>query len=274
MKRALFDIYHLKLSNIYLHDSRISMNKFKAAGIHFLISCTIVIIVLLAMYFLWYPGQYFKLMGGLTLIITLACVDAFLGPTLTLVAYKPDKKSLKFDLFCIAIFQLTALAYGIYVMFQARPVFTVFNKDHFQISAVVDISAEELPKGRRPEFRNLSLTGPKLVSIYTPNKKNKYEWMFAMTESDMAYRYPRLFDDYDAHKMEVIRAGRSLQDFDDKSNAKTSALEDFLKHIKRPASDFIALPISSELEQMTAIVDAKTGEFIDIVDIQLPEKKL
>lgn len=222
------------------------------------------------MYLLWYPGQYFKLMGGLTLIITLASVDVILGPLLTFIVFKSGKKSLKFDLLCIALLQLLALTYGVYVMFQARPVFTVFNKNQFDISAVVDISAQELAKGRRPEFRKLSITGPKLVSIYTPDKKNKYEWMFAMTESDIAYRYPRLFDDYNLHRSEVIKAGRPLQDLYTFNTKNKETVDNFLKDKKRPETDFLSLPISSELLQMTAIVDAKTGKFVGIIDAILP----
>lgn len=246
------------------------MSKFKAASVHFLISCCIVIAVLIIMHLLWYPNLYFKLMGGLALIVTLACVDIFLGPLLTLVVFKSGKKSLKFDLFCIALLQLAALSYGVYVMFQARPVFTVFNKNQFEIAAVVDISVEELAKARQPEFRKLSLTGPKLVGIYTPDKKNTYEWMFAMTESDMAYRYPRLFDDYNLHRKAVIKAGRPLQELYTDNAENKAVVDDFILDKKRPENDFLSLPISSELLQMTAIVDAKTGDFIEIIDAVLP----
>ena len=249
------------------------MNKSKAAGIHFLISCVIFIIALAGMVLIWYPNQYFKLMGGLTLIITLASVDVILGPLLTFVVFDTDKKSLKFDLFCIAILQLLALAYGIYVMFQARPVFTVFNKNQFDISAVVDISSEELMRGRRTEFRKLSVTGPKLVSIYTPDKNNKYEYMFALTESDMAYRYPRLYDDYNLHRKEVIKAGRPLQELYTDNAENKEVIDEFIKDRKRPETDFLSLPISSELLKMTAIVDAKTGDFIQIIDAKQEGKK-
>ncbi len=256
----------ISLFNLFNNQS---MNKFKAAGIHFLISVVIVSIVLAGMVLMWYPNQYFKLMGGLTLIITLACVDVILGPLLTLIVFKSGKKSLKFDLFCIAVFQTCALAYGVYVMFEARPVFTVFNKDSFKISSVVDISADELEKARRPEFKKLSITGPKLVGIYTPDKKNKYEWMFAMTESDIAYRYPRLFDEYDLHRSEVIKAGKPFNVLYLSSAVNKLAADNFLESTKRQKTDFLLLPISSELAQMTAVVDAKTGDFVGIIDATL-----
>ena len=120
------------------------MNRFKAAGIHVLLSLFIVITTLVTMYLLWYPGNYFTLMGGGKLITLIGTVDVFLGPLLTLIIFKSGKKSLKFDLFCIGLVQIAALTYGVYVMFESRPVFTVFNKDKFQIAAVVDIAPKEL----------------------------------------------------------------------------------------------------------------------------------
>ena len=243
------------------------MNRFKAAGIHLIISLVIVITVLTIMYLLWYPGEYFTLMGGKTLIMIIASVDVFIGPLLTFAVYKVGKKSLKFDLFCIGFVQIIALTYGIYVMFQSRPVFTVFNKTQFQISAVVDITDGELAKGRQAHWKRFSIAGPELVAIHTPNKKNKYEYIFAMTESDMAYRYPRLYDDYNLHKPEVIKAGKPLSGLYKDNLANKAAVDHFVKKIQRPESDFLYVPISSELTSMSAIVDANTGDFIQIIDV-------
>jgi len=242
------------------------MTRFKAAGIHILISLCIVVSVLAAMYWLWYPNQYFALMGGKTLIITLAAVDVFLGPLLTFTVFKSGKKGLKFDLFCIGLVQIAALAYGVYVMFEARPVFTVFNKTHFSISAVVDIADGELAKGRQPQWQIFSITGPELVAIYTPDKKNKTEYMFAMVESNSAYRYPKLYDDYKLHRNEVIKAGKPLASLYADSVKNKAVVDRFIKRSKRPESDFLFVPISSELAAMSVVVDAKTGDFIEIID--------
>ena len=243
-----------------------SVSRFKAAGIHLLISGCIVITVLTTMYFLWYPSEYFTLMGGKKLIMVLASVDVFLGPLLTLCIFKGGKKGLKFDLICIGLVQLAALSYGIYVMFQARPVFTVFNKNQFQISAVVEISPDELAKAKKTKWKKLSVTGPELVGIGIPNKQNKREYMFAMVVGTKAYRYPSLYEDYNEHRSEVIKVGRSLSELSADSSENKASIDKFLDQVKRPATDFLVLPISSELAEMSAIVDAKTGDFIEIID--------
>ena len=243
------------------------MTKLKAAGIHLIISFFIVASVLIIMNLLWYPNAYFTLMGGQRLVLVLASVDVVLGPLLTFIVFKSGKKSLRFDLFCIAVVQLLALSYGIYVMFESRPVFTVFNKDKFQISAVVDISPDELIKAKNPEWREFSITGPELVAIGTPDKKDRSETMFANQESPHAYRYPRLYDSYQKHRHEIIKSGKPLALLYKTKIENKVVIDTFVKKINRPESAFLFLPITSELASMSVIVDAKTGEFINIIDV-------
>ena len=249
------------------------MTKLKAAGIHLLLSIFIVATVFAIMYFLWYPKGYFTIMGGKVLVALIGGVDVFLGPLLTFVVFKAGKKSLKFDLICIGAMQIAALAYGTYVMFEARPVFTVFNKNRFQIAAVVDIVDYELAKAKSPQMRQLSVTGPKLVAIGQPDKNDKKEVMFAMMESGSAYRYPKLFDEYNAHKSEVIKAGMPLAGLAEISTENKLAIDQFISKSNRPESDFLYLPIASELAEMSAIVDAKTGDFIQIIDAKQQAEK-
>ena len=173
---------------------------------------------------------------------------------------------MKLDLICIGAIQIAALIYGTYVMFEARPVFTVFNKDRFQIAAVLDIVDYELAKAKSPQMRQLSLTGPKLVAIGKPDKNDKKEVIFAQIESVSAYRYPKLYDEYNAHKSEVMKAGKPLVGLAEVSAKNKLAVDQFISKSNRPESDFLYLPIASELAEMSAIVDAKTGDFIQIID--------
>lgn len=244
------------------------MNRFKASGIHFLISLVIVSLLLMTMFILWYPNSYFKLMGGGKLISLIAGIDVFLGPLLTLIIFNTQKKSLKFDLTCIAILQIIAMSYGMYVMFEARPVFTVFNKNHFHVVSVVDIHPQELAKGKEKKWRTLSITGPVLAAIGTPDKNDKVETAFAMVESTHAYRYPRLYDNYEAHINDVIKVAKPLEEL--ANHDKKSLVNNFLQDQHRPSSDFVFLPIKSKVTEMSAIIDITTGELIKIIDIKSP----
>src|SRR5688572_1629501 len=107
------------------------MNRYRAAATHFALSVLVVGTVFLLVYFLWFPGPLFRGAGGRDLFLVLAMVDVTLGPLITLLIFRPGKRGLKFDLAVIALIQVAALAYGTHVVFEARPVWTVFLKDRF-----------------------------------------------------------------------------------------------------------------------------------------------
>src|SRR5919201_4579714 len=98
------------------------MSRWKAASIHFTLSVAIATILLGLMLALWYPPPYFALMGGLMLVVLIAGCDVTLGPLITLIIFKTGKKGLKLDLAMIGCVQAAALVYGLYMMFEARPV--------------------------------------------------------------------------------------------------------------------------------------------------------
>lgn len=242
------------------------MTRFKAASLHLVLSIVIITVLISLMLTVWYPNAYFKLMGGKALIYLIGGVDIFLGPLLTFVVFKSGKKSLKFDLSCIAILQATAMSYGVYVMFEARPVFIAFNKTAFQVVSVLDISENELALGKKEEWRTLSITGPKLVAIGAPNKRNKKEVVFADTVSGGAAAYPKLYDDYKNHQTEAIRVAKPLLELVKANPNNQESIDSFIGHQKRPATDFLFLPVTSMVNEMVAIIDEKTGEFVKIVD--------
>lgn len=243
------------------------MSRIKAAVIHFIISLTIVSAIVIVMLTLWYPHAYLDLMGGKTLIYLIAGVDIFLGPLLTLAVFDANKKLIKFDLTCIAVLQIAAMSYGFYVMFQARPIFTVYNKNAFYVASVVDIVPSELAKGKRKEWRTASLTGPKLAAA-KPDSNSKYETIFYETESqtNTIQQYPIFYDDYKNHLASVIKAGKPLAELAKISPDNKRAVDRLLTKKKQTSGDFLFLPIYAVTGEMSAIVDAKTGEFIEIID--------
>src|SRR3982750_4022373 len=99
------------------------MSRWKAAGIHLLISCGIGLIVGALLFGVWYPPPYFHAAGADVLVLLLVSVDLTLGRLLTLVVFKSGKRGLKFDLALIAIIQTAALIYGMSIVLVSRPVF-------------------------------------------------------------------------------------------------------------------------------------------------------
>lgn len=242
------------------------MTRFRAAGIHLILSILIVATILIVMLGFWYPNQYFKLMGGGGLIYLIAGIDICLGPLLTLAVFKSGKKSLKFDLSVIAVLQISALAYGSYTMFNARPIFTAYADGEFSVATASEIDENELNLGVKPEWKTRSLTGPLVVAITKPTGKkelNEIEFL----SGGMGYaRFPKLFVAYESKQAEILKSAKPLKTLRTFNKKNGAAIDQLLKDQRRPEQDFVFVPISSFFENMTAILDAKTAEFITIID--------
>ncbi|MCG8434678.1 MAG: hypothetical protein MJA83_11670 [Gammaproteobacteria bacterium] len=107
--------------------------RWRAFGAHFGISLVIFIVLLLIIVFLWYPGALFSAAGGWQGIRIVIGVDLVLGPLLTLIIYNAAKPRhlLYLDLSIIATVQLLALAAGIYIVHNERPVVVAYAYNNF-----------------------------------------------------------------------------------------------------------------------------------------------
>ena len=107
-------------------------SKLKAFGVHFCISVIFMSLFIAYLYLYWFKDLFFitNVSEPLKLLIV---VDVILGPLFTLLVYKVGKKTLKFDLSVIVMFQLVAFAYGAYSIHQGRPSLVVFNGDAFEL---------------------------------------------------------------------------------------------------------------------------------------------
>jgi hypothetical protein len=105
--------------------------KLTAFATHLGISLIIFLGLLYFIVFEWYPPPFFSTDGGWQGIRIIAMVGLVIGPLLTLIVFKPGKKGLKFDLSLIAAAQLGTLAWGIWTVYNERPVAVVFAEDSF-----------------------------------------------------------------------------------------------------------------------------------------------
>ena len=107
-----------------------SYNRYQAFAVHLAVSFFIFLILLLLVFYVWYPGIFFESEKGWKAIALIAGVDLVLGPLCTLIVFNPAKKSLKMDLAVIALLQAGALIAGSYLIHERRPVaFLMFEPE-------------------------------------------------------------------------------------------------------------------------------------------------
>ncbi|MEX2469252.1 MAG: hypothetical protein WD396_05800 [Pseudohongiellaceae bacterium] len=105
------------------------MSRWTALAIHLGISVVALLALLAVILAFWYPGILFRIDGGWSGLRIVIGVDLVLGPLLTLVVFKAGKPGLRFDLACIALFQATCMAAGMWIVYTERPIALVLAYD-------------------------------------------------------------------------------------------------------------------------------------------------
>jgi hypothetical protein len=109
----------------------LGLNRYQAFAIHMAISLILFFILLLCITQLWYPGILFETGNGWKAIALIVGIDLILGPLLTFIVFNPNKSSLKFDLWVIALVQAAALAYGTWTIHSSRPLAIAYINTSF-----------------------------------------------------------------------------------------------------------------------------------------------
>lgn len=172
----------------------------KAMFWHFAGSLLVALIVGALVFGVWFPHPFRQLAGGTALFFIIMGVDIVCGPLLTLVLFNPakPKRELFMDLSLVVVLQLAALAYGIWTVHQARPLYLVHEVDRFKVIALADVDAAELAK--LPEALQPSLfKGPQTVGLRDASKEEREKVMFESVQGGRDYgERPGFYVAYDA----------------------------------------------------------------------------
>jgi hypothetical protein len=242
------------------------MSRWSASGIHLLLSATIAGAVVAFMLTVWYPWPLFEAAGGSHLTLILVGVDVTLGPLITLIIFKPGKWGLKFDLAVIALMQLAALAYGIYTVYLARPVYLVYTVDRFDVVAVKDIDPQDLPKAKHPEYRSLPLGRPHYVAAQMPAdldaKQKILETSLAGKDLQM---YPQYYVPYEQEAQNALARAKPL---DVLLTRDAKAVRGYLESAKRSQASVKYLPLRAQAKDAAVLIDAVSGAPLKILLIE------
>jgi|SRR5690554_22100 len=231
--------------------------KLKAFSIHLSISALIALCVVALVFFIWYPAPLHTAVGVTGVFLILLAVDVVLGPLLTLLVYKPGKKTLVMDLTVIALLQLSALGYGLYTVAEGRPAWLVFGGQHFELVRKVDIEPHHL-------VREPSLWGPEWVSIQPPLQLD-FSIPFSSNKSinQNLYRQPANYQDLSKQIDRIRRTSLPI----DMLKEKNSLEQINIVKKKWPDADgWIAL--NSTAKNMIVLVNRKSGEIIAVADLR------
>ena len=240
-----------------------SLTRWKAFGLHLAISALVAGVVVALVVVLWYPPPFFAAMGGAVLLRLLIGVDVVLGPLITLVVFDPAKPRLAFDLITVVVLQIAALAYGGYVMFDARPVYNVFVKDRFETIAANAVDEASVAKAP-PEYRQLSVSGPRVVATKPPASADEAlaQAIAAMYGGPDVAELPHLYAPYAQEAAHAGQAARPLIELSRQSKDSSDAVNDFVASHGNGQRNLGYLPVRARNRDFAMVVDRKSGEIV------------
>ncbi len=249
------------------------ISKIKAFLIHLSISVVIFITVLLLCLFTWYPEFYFTASDTRIPIYTIVFVDVGIGPLLTLIVYKRGKPGLLLDLAMIVLFQIVALAGGIWVLYSERPVLTVFHQGYYFCLNTSFATAASADMSKFPRTDRL-IPNAFLPRPATPEEKKRREDILNKMPADqLPPPYPAFVFGEQFKPIEKDDVPKILEDELEITTA-ISAEPEYQQHWdkfqeKHPDAlkKFAFFPLVCSTAELLAATDRDTGQIIDAVQI-------
>lgn len=246
------------------------MTKKRATAIHFLLSTVLAAFVVAVMTLVWYPDPLFEILGGHGLLLLIVGVDIVLGPALTFVIFKPNKKGLVFDLVAIGLFQIAALAYGLYTIAGVRPAYIVFVKDRFELVRAFDVKAENFAKAMTPAFRSAPWFGPEIIGVSFPTNEQE---QFALINSALAggpdiHLLPKYYVPFLESKPIIAKRAKSLKILAQLNSAQQLQIEALPIQLRYRPEDLGFVVFRAIRADIAMIVDARTGNPLKAVKLK------
>jgi hypothetical protein len=240
------------------------MSRWKASGIHLLLSCGIVGAVLAFMVTVWYRWPLFELTGGAGITLILAGVDVTLGPLLTAIVFESGKKGLKFDLTFIAVVQAAALVYGVHVVYLARPVYILFAVDRFNLVSAKDLDPADVAKATLPEFTRLPLGRPSYIAAVLPSDpKERTELLFSGLVGKDVELFPKYYVPYEQQAQNALKRAKDLGIL---LQRNAGPVRHFLDAAGRSPESVKFLPLRARVDA-SVLIDAVSGMPLEILQV-------
>lgn len=238
------------------------MTRWKASGIHLLISFLVVGTITATIYFLWFPYGLIRIAGMDRLLVTMLGVDIVAGPLLTLIVFKiHDMRQTRRDLSVIGLLQASFMAYALHTAWISRPVFLVWSVDQMYLLYANEIEPKHLADGKVPGTRSLSWVGPRLYAVSLPKGHEVRAAIFTdlIKSQTSLERLPKHYAAYAREQQKILRMAHKITDRPLPDRLREAVLAEAVAATGRPAESLRVIPINSSRDAAWMLIDANTA---------------
>ena len=245
-------------------------HKLRAFSVHLLISLVIFAALLYLILVEWYAPPWFAIDGGWQGVRIAIGVDLVLGPVLTFMIFNPQKsrRELTLDFSLIALIQLGALAWGVQLIHQQRPLAIVHWNGAFNS---VDGKSAGFKTFAPEKLDAFGEKRPVIVYQQEPESdERKIEMVMAIFGSDQGeYEHPDLWRPLAPHLDEVFAKQVDIKRLTEKHPREVERL--LRKHGAKP-EELRYVAFSGRYEEATLVLKPD-GAVIGTLPALPPEPK-
>lgn len=241
-----------------------------AAGTHFLFSLAVAAACAFVVFRIWYPAPFDVLAGGISLFLLVIAVDVVLGPTLTAVVAAPKKPlpELRRDLAIIVLVQLAGLAYGLWTIAQARPVFLSYEIDRFRVVTAADVETSMLDKAPAA-LQKLPWLGPQTIAAVKPSDPQEQlrSIDLGLAGIDLSM-VPANWRGYASQSDAAWRAARPAKVLLDRYPAIAADVQRIAEEAHQPIDELRFLPVLSRRESWVALMAQPQAQVVGYLPVE------
>lgn len=228
----------------------------QAAGLHFLGSLSVFVLLVGVLLLFWYPSPYFSASGGWQGLRLVAAVDLVLGPLITLIIFNPAKsrRELTIDLGVVVLIQMTALLWGIRAIYHQRPVAVAFLDSSFYTVPAAALTSQGI------DLQTLDRYGASRPVFVYVEKPVAGEALQRFEQTLTADRIPpheqaQLYRPLNEHLSEVFGSSLDIDQIMQMFPDMRQGVERVLGNAKGSRKDFHYLALTSRYRNILLIFD-------------------
>lgn len=231
---------------------------------HIFSSLGIALLLIILIFFIWYPEPLTQAVGVTHIFLILLAIDIIMGPVLGFIVYKEGKKTLKMDLSIVILLQALALGYGVYSIFKGRPAWLVYNVDRFEVVRNNEIITDHIEQAQ-PKYQQPSWLKPQFVAVeFARDSQIRQKEMFAEVLAGISIaQRPERYVSFSQAKTQLQQHAQSLSTLRRFNNP--ARVDQLLKQYPEATA---WVPLKANAVDMVVLLNKKKAEVIKIVDLR------